>query len=713
MRNVARLLLLALVFTSFQALPVSADQPQGRTDRFIVVLEDGVDPYGLARWAMDATEGRVGFVYKHSINGFMIEMPPAAVNGLRNMPGVAFIEPDVEVSTAAQIESTGYDRIEADLNPAGADYSAIDIAIIDTGIWYDPAASRSHEDLNLRKVTDCTSAIFYPLFGSCVPGGVDGNGHGTHVAGIAAARDNGIGSRGIAPGATLWSFKALDDSGSGYMGSILAAVDLVAANSDQIDVANMSLSFVGESQALTDAIDAAVAQGVVFVVAAGNDSHDASLSSPASVDSAITVSSVSDYDGISGGLAAETCYPDVDDQFAVYSNFGSKVDIAAPGTCIYSTWLNDGYNTATGTSMASPTVAGAVARYLHDNSLDLTTAAEVAAVRDTLVNGGMPQNGACGFGGDTDGYAEPLLFMNGTAFGGDGTCEGDGPPVNNPPVADITHSCTDLACDFDGSGSTDDGTIVTYDWDFGDGALTTGVTTSHSYATAGTYTVTLTVTDNGGLSDTTSTQVTVTEPPVDNPPTASIAYSCTDLTCDFDGSGSTDDFGIVSYEWVFGDGDTGSGVNPSHSYAAAGTYNVSLTVTDTNGATDTDSATVTVTEPPQADIEMTAAVQFYSFDGTWATVVFYVTRTELLPIQYIPGAEATGTWTYTDRRGRLKSKVVTGISDADGLVTITTRLKGMSDLQFCITDVTKPGYAYTPSPGYSCTIGELRTSGGG
>jgi subtilisin family serine protease len=617
MRTVAKLALVALVLSSLQAVPVgAAAPPQAEMERFIVVLEDGIDPYGVARKAMGTTGGKIGFIYEHSINGFALEMPAAAVPGLAHMPGVASIEPDVAVSVAAQDVSTGYDRIEADLNPSGADYSGIDIAIIDTGIWYDTGASQSHEDLKLSYVTDCTGAILYPMFGSCTPGGVDGHGHGTHVAGIAAACDNDIGSRGVASCATLWSFKALDDSGSGYLGSILAAVDLVTANADKIDVVNMSLSFAGESQALTDAINASVAQGVVFVVAAGNDSADASLYSPASIDSAITVSSVTDYDGIAGGLAQATCYADTDDELAAYSNFGSKVDIAAPGTCIYSTWLDNTYATISGTSMASPAVAGAVARYLHDGNMDLTTAAEVAAVRDALVNGGMPQNGTCGFGGDGDGLAEPLLFLNGPAFGGDGTCEGGGAPVDDPPTAVI-------------------GTP-----------------------------------------------------------------SCTDLTCTFDGSGSSDDVAIVSYEWDFGDTTTATGATATHTYAGADSYTVTLTVTDGNGASNTDATTVTVTEPPQGDIPITTGVDLFSYDGTWATVVFFVTT---LDFQSVAGAEATGTWTYQDRRGRTKYKSVTETSDAGGLVTIETRFKGTLPLEFCIDDITKPGYVYVPSPVFSCT----------
>ncbi|MBT8203014.1 MAG: S8 family serine peptidase [Acidimicrobiia bacterium] len=715
MGAMAGIVSLTMILGALPTLPASPPSPgPAEQERFIVVLEEGFSPRAIAQQALEATGGRIGFLYEHSVQGFMIEIPAPAVNGLRNMPGVAFIEPDVTVRTAAQVESTGYDRIDADLNPGGSDYSGVDIAIIDTGIWYVPNAGEVHEDLNLVWVADCTAAFFYPLFGGCVGGGVDGNGHGTHVAGIAAACDNGIGTLGTAPCATLWSLKALGDDGTGSLGSVLAAVDLVAANADQIEVANMSLSFQGESQALTDAIDAAVAAGVAFVVAAGNSSVDAALHSPASVESAVTVSSVTDYDGATGGLATETCYPDSDDSLAAYSNFGPRVDIAAPGTCIYSTHLSHGYATYSGTSMAAPTVAGAVARYFHDNGIDPTSAADVQAARDALVAGGIDQNDACGFSGDTDGFAEPLLFLNGPAFGGDGTC-GDGgtPPPNSPPTAVIAEpvDCTGLSCTFDGSGSGDDNGIATYAWDFGDVNTGTGVTPTHIYVTAGTYTVELTVTSNDGGTDTTTVSVLVEAPPVNQPPTAVIVepVDCTDLTCTFDGSGSGDDSGIATYAWDFGDGNTTTGVAPTHAYATAGTYSVGLTVTSNDGGTDSTAVSVTVTES-SGPTQMTTAVAGFTYDGTWASVSLWVL--EVPSAVGVAGAEVEGEWTYTDRRGRLRTKAVTGTSDDSGLVTIRNRFKNVTPTEFCVVDITKPGYTYVPSPIAGQHCGGLLASAG-
>lgn len=170
------------------------------------------------------------------------------------------------------------------------------------------------------------------------------------------------------------------------------------------------------------------------------------------------------------------------------------------------------------------------------------------------------------------------------------------PSSNNSPVASFTSNCTDLSCGFDASNSADgDGSIVSYSWSFGG----SGVTANNTFASAGTYNVTLTVTDNNGATDTSSQSVTVTATPVNVAPTASFAASCTDLTCGFDGSASTDSDGsIASYSWSFG----ASGASASNTYASAGTYSVTLTVADNNGATDSLTQSVTVTAPPVGNV---------------------------------------------------------------------------------------------------------------
>ncbi|MCL3861295.1 PKD domain-containing protein [Actinotalea sp. K2] len=177
---------------------------------------------------------------------------------------------------------------------------------------------------------------------------------------------------------------------------------------------------------------------------------------------------------------------------------------------------------------------------------------------------------------------------------------GLGSAVNSAPTASFTSAVSSLTVSVNGSGSSDvDGTIVGYAWDFGDGATGAGVTASHTYATSGTYTVRLTVTDNAGATGTTTRQVSVAGPPPANQvPVAVFSSSVSDLAVSVDGSGSSDPDGTVAgYAWDFGDGATGAGVTASHTYAAAGTYTVTLTVTDNQGATGTVAAEVTVVEP--------------------------------------------------------------------------------------------------------------------
>ena len=180
----------------------------------------------------------------------------------------------------------------------------------------------------------------------------DCNGHGTHVAGTAAAIDNDIDVVGVAPGAALYGLKVLNCLGSGANSDVVKAVDYVTANGTKPGVVNMSLGG-GASQALDDAIVNSVNNGFFYAVAAGNLGDDACNHSPARggvVNGAMSVASL-----------------DIDEQEAGTSNFGDCVDIWAPGVGILSTALGGGTTTLSGTSMASPHVAGAAALYLSSN----------------------------------------------------------------------------------------------------------------------------------------------------------------------------------------------------------------------------------------------------------------------------------------------------------------------------------------------------------
>lgn len=257
---------------------------------------------------------------------------------------------------------TGVARIGVNNTNGG---SGITVAVIDTGV------DLTHPDL-AGKIVASTSCV--PTEGSAN----DGNGHGTHVAGTIAALDNNFGVVGVAKDAKIAAVKVLNSVGSGTWADVICGIDWVSANAAtyNIKVANMSLGGGGVSDgncglnngdALHYAICKSTSAGVTYVVAAGNDGINASSFVPAAYDDTlITVSALADSDGKPGGLGASTGYG-ADDTFASFSNYGSIVDLGAPGVNIYSTWKNGGYGTISGTSMASPHVAGAAALYFKSN----------------------------------------------------------------------------------------------------------------------------------------------------------------------------------------------------------------------------------------------------------------------------------------------------------------------------------------------------------
>ncbi len=410
---IATVLTLALALTSLGlvARPLSVDSvaaaaPSGRVRVIVVLQESAADPLAAARSLTQRHGGALAFVYEHALKGFAAEFPAQTIATLASDPRVAYVEPDQVVYALAELP-TGVDRVEADKNPTakidGADQRVdADIAILDTGI-------AAHPDLNIAGGVNCTtSGIVRP---KCKSGGyADKNGHGTHVAGIAAALDNGTGVVGVAPGARLWAVKVLSDNGSGYLSWIIAGIDWVTANASRIEVANMSLGCECSSQSLNTALNRSTDAGVVYVVAAGNSGKDASTFSPANHPRVIAVSAMADFDGKAGGQASPTCRSDVgaDDTFATFSNYGSVVDLAAPGVCIRST-VPGGYATYSGTSMASPHVAGAAALYIVEHQI-----AKSSSRWSTVLNGlqqswAVPQSHPCGFSGGKSG--EPFLLL--------------------------------------------------------------------------------------------------------------------------------------------------------------------------------------------------------------------------------------------------------------------------------------------------------------
>ena len=202
------------------------------------------------------------------------------------------------------------------------------------------------------------------------------------------------------------------------------------------------------------------------------------------------------------------------------------------------------------------------------------------------------------------------------------------PPVNQPPTAAFTATPTNLVATFDATASSDaDGTVTGYAWDFGDSTTGTGSKPTHTYGSAGSYPVKLTVTDDQGATNSLTKTVTVTAPPVNQPPTAAFTATPTNLVATFDATASSDADGTVTgYAWDFGDSTTGTGSKPTHTYGSAGSYPVKLTVTDDQGATNSITKTVTVTAPPETpiaadDFGRTVASGWGAADvgGSWTT----------------------------------------------------------------------------------------------
>jgi subtilisin family serine protease len=379
--------------------------------QYIIALNDTESAEAVATDLANTYGFRILHVYDAALNGFAASR--VSVNDLDALlrdGRVRYVEPDRYVSLdpslaieeggapAAQTIPTGIRRIDGDLSSTnsgnGSGSVNVDIAILDTGI------QTNHPDLTVVGGKNCSTGSSY----------ADGHGHGTHVAGTAAAKDDSNGVVGVAPGARLWAVRVLNNQGSGTTSTIICGINWVTQNANTIEVANMSLggsgsdSSCGGFDSYHNAICNSVNAGVTYVVAAGNSYANANNYRPATYAEVITVSALADFNGEPGGGAPQTCRVDVDDTFADFSNYGSDVDMIAPGVCIYSTYRNSSYATMSGTSMASPHVAGAAALYKANNPS--ATPAQVKSAIQNAGNLNWTQTG------DPDGIKEKLLNVD-------------------------------------------------------------------------------------------------------------------------------------------------------------------------------------------------------------------------------------------------------------------------------------------------------------
>jgi subtilisin len=540
--------LLALPFLCTIPLHAGA-QPGPPQGSYIVVLNAGVGmPEDVALDLALKTNGRIGYVYENVLQGFSITMPSAALAGIERDPRVAYVEADLPVSIFAQTVPTGIQRIFADTNSSigidGIDNRVdADVGVLDTGI------DREHPDLNVFGGANCLKSTgggppwSRTYYCDANESGDDDHYHGTHVAGTIGAIDNDIGVVGVAPGVRLWAVKVLDAQGSGSLSGIIAGIDwFVVQNIKKPAVINMSLGGSGTSTAMNDSIANAVKeQNVAVVVAAGNSDADAANYTPANAPDAITVSALADFNGEPGGGAPYTCRNDQDDTLADFSNWGSTIDIAAPGVCILSTYPIErgSYGTISGTSMAAPHVAGAAA-LLASTLVTTNDPNKPATIRETLLDtGNFEWTDDSG-----DKTKEPLLDVSDPIVFQpvfvDGGGSGD---ANTSPVASFTVSCSDLTCTFTDTSTDSDGDILDWAWNFGDGATSTAQNPMHTYAADGSYLVSLMVTDDDGAKDQSSETVTVAGPSADDFALSATGYKVrglqkADLT--WSGANSTD-----------------------------------------------------------------------------------------------------------------------------------------------------------------------------
>jgi serine protease len=317
--------------------------------------------------------------YYAALSGFAAQMSEKDMRVLLADDRIAFIEQDqVMRANIVQDDATwGLDRIDQanlpldSLYSYDADGSGVRTYIIDTGIFV------SHNDFGDRAENGWDFVDNDNVANDC-------NGHGTHVAGII-----GSSTYGVAKNVTLIALRVLDCNGSGSSSDVIAGIDWVSQNAVRPAIINMSLGG-GPSSALDRSVQNAINNGITFVVAAGNTDSNACADSPGRVADALTVASSISTDARSS-----------------FSSWGSCVDLFAPGSSITSTWNNGGIRTASGTSMASPHVAGVAALYLQNNT----------AANPTTVNAAIINNAADGRIGDANGSPNRLLqsTFNGSA----------------------------------------------------------------------------------------------------------------------------------------------------------------------------------------------------------------------------------------------------------------------------------------------------------
>jgi subtilisin family serine protease len=553
-----RSVVLLIVLLSAFAVPLAAEAASSSdttTQRYIVTLAPNSYNFRgyFAQWLAHSVGFRVDQSFDSVIKGFTANLTSQQVSSLLSISQVISIQRDLptHMTDTGQTTPTGVQRIgdlansTANINGSGPDLN-INVATLDSGIGPNP-------DLNVKggfnalnvspsgtpNPQDCSAPTSDP--GSYA----DDNGHGTHVAGTIAAKDDGEGVVGVAPGAGLYAVKVFDNTGNGYVSYIICGMDWIAANAqaDNIKAVNFSGAWSG-----TNSLDCGAAEwvsvpgrwwrswqaedtaheavcnlvntyGIPMIVAAGNDGKDAKNTLPAAYPEVISVGAIVDTNGVGGAPGPASSWG-ADESRASFSNYGSAVTVYAPGVNILSDWplgnTNDGadgvsgLNIISGTSMATPHVTGAVLLYLLNHP-----GASPAAIKSALVSNGEAGNWGKPYG------SQPLVNVSNAAFGPPLPVHNmtvDSVSAPNPAIAGTNNSVTVTITNR--GNVTESNASVTLK----DGSTTVGTQSSLTLSSSesktltfsnwspsgtGSHTLTATLTYNGGTTASNDTTVTV------------------------------------------------------------------------------------------------------------------------------------------------------------------------------------------------------------
>ena len=605
--------------------------------------------------------GRVEEVWEHALPAFVVRMPEARARKLADDPRVLAVEQDFAMSapvgdcyygtawsdsrtpgtTSPQTQTCsdpdplndtgsgapackdnwGIDRIDQTSWSRNNQFTYVNkggtvhVYVLDTGIRW------SHQEFlnasgTATRVSGGVDARQNPVVAGNATNTDDCYGHGTHVAGIIAGR-----TFGVAKEAMLHPVRTIGcpNDTSNFASRTARGINWIVANVQRPAVINWSGgngTGNANSTTLRAAVQGIVDADIVLVQAAGNQSWDHDSSLTTRIKDACENSFGGEFPSVivAGGIdhldGRWTRRPGSDLDDAEYctggigdcgSNAGACIDVWAPSAHVISSNAT-GDSLAcrlSGTSMAAPHVTGVVAAFLQSNQN--ATVAQVERALRSRGTWGMLETSTASANYIGAGSDNVLVFSDTRSAGSD-----------LAPFATYSVTCAGRTCTFDSSGTSDDNGLTSATWAWGDGSSATESISGTTYVRTGSHLfpanfsgrVTLGVTDSTGKTDHHSVKVTVNS---DAPPTAAYTFSCVARTCTFDASGSTDDVGITSRTWNFGDGNTGSGTSVSHTYAASGNYTVVLTVSDAAPQTDDESKVVAVDFPAPTFAAATAS----------------------------------------------------------------------------------------------------------